>query len=1202
MAEVHKWGIVRIFLPDGSEHGKTLGTGFVAREDGLVVTCAHVFTDAKPPWDISEPVPIEFLANGATTKARILPQYWRPSDREDVAILQVEIPESKDPIPIAAYTSSDSEVSEANRNKKILALPLAYSSHLKAASVANPIRLATFGFPKADPYEGLAGVCEIVGTKKDNGQFEVFSNRSSEVTHGFSGAPVWDDGIGGVVGMNVSIVEPGSDRSGRLAETAFFIPVETIRSVCDKLALPRNEPYRDLEEFEEKHEAFYFGRETASAQLVEMLANHDLVAVVGVSGSGKSSLVRAGLLKGLKAANSKLRERPRVSYRAGANPLLAQVAALAQDSAYGPEKVAKAFGLSYPLDRAKNAAELESKSVEAIAGALMALGKLQPLLLVCDQLERIYTDAATEETCRQFFAALAACACRDVKVVMAARADYYFTRMQEEGSFVKLIAKPELILLPMTDEELRAAIELPARALFRHFQPAVVRNLVQEVSNRPGDLPLLQFALTELWRQDNAKGVLTEASYQQLGLRDAAGKITVPGARGVIIRRAEEYYQELPNEPERQRFEHLFRLLINLPSTTPTTKGSDVSRRVLAGELDEPTLGLANRLANTFLLTPREDPLTGQRTFEVAHEALIRSWPLLQVWLKDEKRRTVWHQAVLVPAYKEWLTRQKSRDLLIRAKPILSEAESWLGAEGPDANADIHEFVRRSLEAERKRRFTKKVAVSAAAAILFALLGCVTWQLRRVEAERTRLRLQNAEQQFAKDGLESPESAYLGLGELAALLRDQPANRVAAERLVNALNQRGFLLPSTNHFTFTRQPFTSTARGNLSASVEEDSIRITKSDSGITLFVLTNAHRVVIRSVRMSADSAHLVSASGDGTAKIWDLASHQPACTISNSEGINYAEFSPNGSQVVTASRNTTTEVWDAKQCRKVSGPMLHKNSVNTAHFSPSGNLIITAADDDLARVWEAQTGDRESEPLRLDQGIEDVRFTDEAHVVVISERGEAQAFRLVGAQSLLPDAGPLERREDNADLVSLKKRLASAQAGEIITMDRSPDGSRLATASTDKRVRLWNAANLTPLSPKEGLNHNAIVNCVRFSPDGLRLVTSTAAPDQKVRLWDAQTGLPLSDSIASPIPVSQVDFSVDGNFITASGGWKFGIATIQGPVPPWLADLARAIAGLGGANHVSAAQDFLRVREVLLRNTSTNRLAQWAREFVRD
>jgi WD40 repeat protein len=165
---------------------------------------------------------------------------------------------------------------------------------------------------------------------------------------------------------------------------------------------------------------------------------------------------------------------------------------------------------------------------------------------------------------------------------------------------------------------------------------------------------------------------------------------------------------------------------------------------------------------------------------------------------------------------------------------------------------------------------------------------------------------------------------------------------------------------------------------------------------------------------------------------------------------------------------------------------------------------------------------------------------------------------------------------------------------------MDLDVKGRVLATASMDKSARLWDAHTLQPLS--DPLVHNSVVNCVRFSPDGLRLVTSTARPTQ-VRIWDVPTGQPLTDWIDPEEPVSFISFATNGASIVSSDGWKWSFHPMIGPAPAWLPELAEAIAGVRySANRLSETvpeQALLTLQQQFSRTSEKNALVTWAKQL---
>ena len=254
-------GIVRIVS------NKQIGTGFVVSDDGLIVTCAHVLGTAMP-----QKATIVFQANGQEREATVIAHWWHAIEAEDVAFLQVD-----GPLP-----------------EGVQALPLGSSEG------TNGHTICTFGYPAAGEVEGVQGAGQTLGLRaKTKAGQPLLQLHSSEITAGFSGAPVWDELRHRVIGMVVIVAEP--DALGKLGETAFATPTETLPALCSALQMSEMCPYRNLQPFTEHDVAFFFGRERVIDQLVSSLhKERRFLAVFGPSGSGKSSVVRAGLLPRLQ--------------------------------------------------------------------------------------------------------------------------------------------------------------------------------------------------------------------------------------------------------------------------------------------------------------------------------------------------------------------------------------------------------------------------------------------------------------------------------------------------------------------------------------------------------------------------------------------------------------------------------------------------------------------------------------------------------------------------------------------------------------------------------------------------------------------------------------------------------------------------------------------------------------------------------------
>ncbi len=265
---------------------RTVGTGFVVSDDGLIATCAHV-VDLS---DSDEFIHLIFYSRDtikedrAIRKARILQEYSRSADAEDIAILRLEgpLPEGIEPLPLGGSYNTQEQTFQS------------------------------FGFPAAKAEDGLLGECNVLGTVYEDA-IPLLQIDSKQISKGFSGAPVWDNRVGHVIGMVTSIIGTklvkimGTavpipfDPDLRQMETAFLTPVEALQQVCPLLQTSEVCPYRGLNIFAEEHAEFFFGRDTYIDKLLNRLTRYPrFLPVFGPSGSGKSSVVQAGLIPRLR--------------------------------------------------------------------------------------------------------------------------------------------------------------------------------------------------------------------------------------------------------------------------------------------------------------------------------------------------------------------------------------------------------------------------------------------------------------------------------------------------------------------------------------------------------------------------------------------------------------------------------------------------------------------------------------------------------------------------------------------------------------------------------------------------------------------------------------------------------------------------------------------------------------------------------------
>jgi serine/threonine protein kinase/DNA-binding SARP family transcriptional activator/WD40 repeat protein len=504
---------------------------------------------------------------------------------------------------------------------------------------------------------------------------------------------------------------------------------------------PATNPYVGLHAFDEEDADLYFGRERLVTELVDALEQRPMVTVVGPSGSGKSSVVRAGLLPAI---------------RRGAIP--------GSDSWFvatmipGPDPV---DALETALLRvAVNPPATLREQLAEPGGLLRAIRRVLPddrarLVLVVDQFEELFTQARDADAAERFLTELADAVTHNdspVKVVGTLRADHYDAPLRH-ASVAELVTRGTVTVRPMTPEELGRAISLPATSVGVDVEPALVTELVAGVSARPAALPLLQFSLTELFDRRVANTMLLSTHHELGGLTGAlaarADRIVAAGG---------------PDDDAEVR--RIFGRLVTFGEGAEDTR-----RRALRSEFGdgERTAWLLDAFVSARLLTTDRDPATREPTVEVAHEALLRDWPRLRTWLAEDRdlRRSVGAIGVAATVWDRG-GRQAS-DLyrggrLARATEIAETNPDWL-------RPLDHEFLDesrhqaeedRSLEQRRVRRLRRLVGGTAAALVVALAAGGVAYtQQRRADRAAEAAELRELVARSAAAAVDRPEQALL---------------------------------------------------------------------------------------------------------------------------------------------------------------------------------------------------------------------------------------------------------------------------------------------------------------------------------------------------------------------------------------------------------------------------------------------------------
>ena len=463
---------------------------------------------------------------------------------------------------------------------------------------------------------------------------------------------------------------------------------ETLATIC---------PYRGLLYFREEDAPFFFGRGEAITQLVHAVEHHSLVAVVGASGSGKSSVVRAGLVPELRKSHEPVWEvativptdRPIYSLAAALQPLLE------------PE-----MGEATRLIETNMLAEgLLQRTVKLrdIVGRVRAK---QPgtdrLLLIVDQWEELFTLCQDDAARRCFIDnVLEATAMVRLSVVLTLRGDFFGRAITAYRPLSDRVQGAQVNLGPMTREELRLAIEEPARKVGLTFEAGLVNLIVEQAGDEPGRLPLLEFVLRRLW-EDRRGGELHQEAYKDMGQLE-----------GAIAKKAESLYVNLSEDDQRKVQQIFLRLVRPGEGDEAGTR-----RRATFGEVGEAFRNLVKTLADERLLVTSQLAGSAEETIEVSHEKLIRHWERLKNWVKDDRDLLAWQQR-LNAEVKEWEGNKQSSDLLLRGLP-LSEALDRLKKKPAYFSPGEREFVTASL---RRRNYQRWGAAIVAGLVLMVIVG-----------------------------------------------------------------------------------------------------------------------------------------------------------------------------------------------------------------------------------------------------------------------------------------------------------------------------------------------------------------------------------------------------------------------------------------------------------------------------------------------
>lgn len=851
---------------------------------------------------------------------------------------------------------------------------------------------------------------------------------------------------------------------------------------------PNIKPYRGLFAFQPEDAPFFYGREIFTSLLVETVRKQAFVAVVGASGSGKSSVVFAGLIPHLLTEQWQV-----VTLRPSDRPLHALANALIspiEDPLHRIDRLREVRKLADDLRSAKNV-------LRDLVDELIWQNAATPLLLVIDQFEELYTLCRDAEEQQIFLERLLEVVDHSLNfsLVITLRADFLGQALSSH-QFAAALQFADLKLGPMSPAELQTAIEQPAIQLGVTFEDGLTERMLNAVMGKLGKLPLLEFALTQLWEsQENNQ--LTHAAYDAIG-----------GVEGALARYAEAVYDQL-NEEQKERSR---RILIQL--VHPGDGAEDTRRLATADEVGTHNWDLITHLANARLLVTNTHDITDEQTVELVHEALIQHWERLRLWVELDRAFRIWQERLRI-TMRQWEANKRDAGILLRGA-LLAEAEGWLQSRSPDLNAAEREFIEKSRRSRSRQRQKLVFGLSVGLVGALVLAGAAAFQWQRAEQQRqTALARQlAAESAWMRDqrNTSRPLSILLAIESL----RQSPS--LEAEQ---SLREGLALLPRLT----SRHDFN---LFNFSQEVGANGTRLSRAVEGVGPMGFS-----------LSPDGQYVAIAAylnSTAVTQIWDTRSgHKVGMMNHSSTDVTITlpiALSQNGQYLAAAE---TVKSQDASRFESIIRVqqtstrrdvlrLRYDKQIQTIAISPDGQYLVVLSDKNLAAPLPVETSNTVT-IFEIKSG---------------STIGQFEAHHSVGKPVFSPDSRYLAMTGEKLwvwDVINRRSTELIQDTGLIFDVTFSQNGKLLVTTGSDQTARIWNIETRREVSRVYHEN----IQKVALSPDAHYLATTSQ--DDVIRVWDLSRNLEVS-SPSTDRPIDGLSFSQDGKTLIAAS--QYGVTYV--------------------------------------------------------
>jgi WD40 repeat protein/transcriptional regulator with XRE-family HTH domain len=853
-------------------------------------------------------------------------------------------------------------------------------------------------------------------------------------------------------------------------------------------------PYKGLLFFDESESDIFFGRETLTALLTRHVMNlaadssSRFLAVVGASGSGKSSLVRAGLAVALKQAGWDTRV-----FTPTTNPLKMLAA-----------------NLNAP----------RGKSSERV---LILVDQFEELFTLCrDELERI--------TFIEKLLSSAEDGSKKTTVVIALRADFY-SHCAQYPLLRQAVAAEQEYIGQMTTNELRRAIEEPAKRGGWEFEPGLVDVLLQDIGAQgsqepePGALPLLSHALLATWERRQGR-LFTLKGYHAAG-----------GVRSAIAETAESVFTDQLNQAQQELARDVFLRLTELGEGTEDTRRRAALNELVRQSAEATQLRVVlNTLAEARLITLNED------SAEVAHEALIREWQRLHHWLNEDRDGLRLHRH-LTESVREWEARGRDASELYRGAR-LAQAREWASANEERLNEAEREFLAASVEQEQRaaleREAQRQRELEAAQRLAETEKARVEEQVRSIKQLRQRAVyllvalstavlaailagvFANRSNTLARNNAaiaatSQAEASARATAESIALLEREQAQHQAliasVRELAAAANLNLNVDPERSILLALQAVALTDAVGQPPLLEAQDALHKAVQTSRVQLTL--RGHTSELMGLTYSPDGTRLATISDDGSVKIWDAGSGQELVTIPIKITVpnlyRILSFSPDGNQVA-ASDGQQAKVWNVASGQELLTLSGHTDEVLVVIFSPDASRLATASANGSVKLWDAASG---QELLTLSGPVP----SNAGQLPRMTLAFSVDGTRLVSGRNTTATVWDLTSGQ-------VLRTVSDSSLGNINSVVLSPNGNHFALGSSNSSWGIWDVS--TGQNLRTGLGHSSILSRVAFDSTGKWL--ATASEDGTAKIWDIATGRELLTLAGHASGVEAAAFSPDG------------------------------------------------------------------------